>query len=314
MISDSLNIQLSSIPHRAAHEKVINALLVELNKSTGDYVLKGGTALMECYGLNRFSEDIDLDSNNHEFITGFIDAFCKNNGYVYRVAKDTATVKRFMIPYSAEQEDRLLKVEISYRRGAIDSSLYHKVNGINVYNIDTLCVLKTNAYAQRDKLRDLYDVTYIINNYIDQLSASTIENTRNAVFQKGIEQFDYLTASQSDELINNDTLAENFLMMYERLGLEQESNETSMASQVRIMEDVWNEYFSRPSNQRNGIFYEGEKMRPAVFEDMYLALCKKVGTEPSDKIATHFWKNCVEMQEYEPVYVSCQQGIDGDVQ
>jgi len=47
---------------RNKHKYVIEDFLQYLNKQTSDYVLKGGTALMECYGLSRMSEDIDTDS------------------------------------------------------------------------------------------------------------------------------------------------------------------------------------------------------------------------------------------------------------
>ena len=46
---------------REKHLHVIIAFLQALNVRTASYILKGGTALMLCYGLTRFSEDIDLD-------------------------------------------------------------------------------------------------------------------------------------------------------------------------------------------------------------------------------------------------------------
>ena len=51
---------------RELHKTVITNFLAFLNKSSDQFVLKGGTSLMMCYGLNRFSEDIDLDAN-HKF-------------------------------------------------------------------------------------------------------------------------------------------------------------------------------------------------------------------------------------------------------
>lgn len=47
---------------RTEHKKVIETVLSIFNKNTDKYILKGGTALMQCYGLDRFSEDIDMDS------------------------------------------------------------------------------------------------------------------------------------------------------------------------------------------------------------------------------------------------------------
>lgn len=45
-----------------------------------------------CYNLDRFSEDIDLDSTNKN-IKKYIDNFCKKNNFQYNIAKDTDTVK-----------------------------------------------------------------------------------------------------------------------------------------------------------------------------------------------------------------------------
>lgn len=42
---------------------------------------------------------------------------------------------------------------------------------------------------------------------------------RNAIEFKGIEQFDYIIKTQPDELIDASKLAEDFLSMYDRLGL-----------------------------------------------------------------------------------------------
>ena len=79
--------------------------------------------------------------------------------------------------------------------------------------------MKANAYISRDRLRDLYDITFICNNYWEQLSDTVKLLLRETIRHKGIEQFDYLIHNQADELIDSDKLAENFLEMYDRLGL-----------------------------------------------------------------------------------------------
>ena len=52
---------------KARHGEIIreftNNLNKNMNKNSGEFVLKDGTALMLCYELDRFSEDIDLDKN-----------------------------------------------------------------------------------------------------------------------------------------------------------------------------------------------------------------------------------------------------------
>jgi len=100
-------------PWQQDHKDVIHQFLKQMNTVSSSFILKGGTALMECYGLDRFSEDIDLDASRVK-LHGFIDDFCKSSGYSYRIAKDTPTVNRFMIDYGSPMNKRL-KVEISYR-------------------------------------------------------------------------------------------------------------------------------------------------------------------------------------------------------
>lgn len=78
------------------HGNFIEAFLLFLNKQTDQFVLKGGTALSLCYGLDRFSEDIDLDGRKQD-IKEIVKRFCVNHGVNFRVAKDTATVKRCII-------------------------------------------------------------------------------------------------------------------------------------------------------------------------------------------------------------------------
>ncbi len=200
------------------HFSVISDFLKELNKATSDFVLKGGTSLMMCYNLDRFSEDIDLDGKrNNKSIEKIVDEFCRKNNYSYNVNKDTDTVKRFMIHYS--ESNKPLKVEISFRQKNIRSDNLTNINNIEVYNINSLCRMKASAYQSRDKIRDLYDVCFICNNYWNELSAETVDILRNAVEYKGIEQFDYILREQSDELIDNDKLTEDFLSMYDKLDL-----------------------------------------------------------------------------------------------
>jgi predicted nucleotidyltransferase component of viral defense system len=214
---------------RDAHGKAIKAFTQYLNKKTVAYILKGGTALYLCYHLDRFSEDIDLDGRERALIE-IVDGFCAENGYTYRVAKDTETVQRCLMNYG--NPEKPLKIEASYRRREIDDEEITRINGIQVYNIESLCVMKSNAYVSRDKLRDLYDVAFICNNYYDQLSPQARALLRSAVEHKGVEQFDYITRQQSDALIDPEKLADDFLKMYDRLGLLMDERESRMLSEV----------------------------------------------------------------------------------
>ena len=198
------------------HGQTIKFFLDFLNKKSDIFILKGGTALSTCYGLNRFSEDIDLDGTqrNMEII---VDQFCTANGYTYRSGKDTHTVQRYFINYG--NIGKPLKIETSYRRKEIPDNEITCINGINVYTINSLCIMKSNAYSGRDKIRDLFDLSFIVNNCFDRLDASTVLLVQSVLQTKGIEQFDYLIQTQADELIDKDKLETEFLKMHEKLGL-----------------------------------------------------------------------------------------------
>ena len=71
------------------HKKVIEDILIAINKKSNNYILKGGTALMECYNLTRFSEYIDLDSVDRNTIFDFIDTFANEKHFTYRISKKT---------------------------------------------------------------------------------------------------------------------------------------------------------------------------------------------------------------------------------
>ncbi len=198
------------------HYEVLKEFVNYLNKRTGGFVLKGGTALMLCYGLDRFSEDIDFDSTETE-CEEYVKGYCEKNGFEYRVAKKTKTVERYMIHYSGEGKP--LKVEISHRRVEISPQETVVKNGIRVYNINQMAVFKANAYTARDKIRDLYDICFICNTYWEELDSDIKAVVRTAIEYKGIEQCEFVIKDQGDELIDSDKLITDFLSAYDKIGL-----------------------------------------------------------------------------------------------
>ena len=48
------------------HIEIMRNFLTELNKETDTFILKGGTSLLLAYGLDRFSEDINLDGDKRQ--------------------------------------------------------------------------------------------------------------------------------------------------------------------------------------------------------------------------------------------------------
>ena len=202
---------------RELHKTVITNFLAFLNKSSDQFVLKGGTSLMMCYGLNRFSEDIDLDANHKFQFFKIVEQFCQRQIFEYRIAKDTTTTKRVFIHYDKDQY-KPLKVELSLRT-PVDFNDVKKINGILVYDINTLADLKIEAYSQRDALRDLFDVVFICKNYWKELNLQVQKHIIRAFSIKDLEYVDYLVNTQQDPLIDNESLANDFLDIFNELGL-----------------------------------------------------------------------------------------------
>lgn len=115
-----------------------------------------------------------------------------------------------------------MKVELSRRVREIDPQSLTTRNGIRTYTIDRLCDLKISAYASRDRIRDLYDICFIWDNYRQDLTQPTINMLRNTIAYRGLDEFDYLVSTQEDKLIDarsRQTLSDRFLKMYDQLGL-----------------------------------------------------------------------------------------------
>lgn len=100
-------------------------------------------ALSRCYGLDRFSEDIDLDGDKQD-IKELTRRFWDRFGFTMRVAKDTLRVKRCVIDYGVLEKP--LKIEVSYQNQQISEQDWQIVGGIKVYSIGALARMKANAY------------------------------------------------------------------------------------------------------------------------------------------------------------------------
>lgn len=157
-----------------------------------NYILKGGTALTLYYGCNRYSEDIDLDCRKEtmNFLKNII-----NPGYkIWNVSvrKDTPTVFRIMIDYGAKNEygDYPLKIEVSSRNKNIlmfGELGINNFNGVNVYDTYTLKKQKIKAFQGRDKIRDYFDIGFLMRKYPELFTLDDLETIFEKVQLIGIE-------------------------------------------------------------------------------------------------------------------------------
>jgi predicted nucleotidyltransferase component of viral defense system len=201
------------------HEEVMNAFLSFLYKQTDRFIFKGGTALCKYYGLDRFSEDLDFDSEKGN-IGSIVKKFCQLNKFpIPKERKDTNYGQKFFIDYGVPGQS--LKVETSLRNKHIDKSFIRQIDGVYVYDINRITILKMNAYLSRDKIRDLYDLAFIVNKHYDKLNEITKKDIKDAFLSKGLEQYDYVARDQKDEFIDPKKLEDAILKSFEKLGLLQ---------------------------------------------------------------------------------------------
>ncbi|MBO4847257.1 MAG: HipA domain-containing protein [Lachnospiraceae bacterium] len=79
----------------------------------------------------------------------------------------------------------------------------------------------------------------------------------------------------------------------------------SSISSIKDMESSWNKFMTLPKeDKKSGIEWGGKKIRISEFDDIYISKCQRENVEPNKKISEHFWKNCVDIQGYEPKYCS----------
>ncbi|WP_198266664.1 nucleotidyl transferase AbiEii/AbiGii toxin family protein [sulfur-oxidizing endosymbiont of Gigantopelta aegis] len=156
------------------------SFMMEITKSVADtpMVLKGGTALLLAYGLDRFSEDLDFDSTQAINLEKRIyDAGKRSKvriGKIF-VKKNTGTTRRYIVNYEGRHRPRSLKIETSFRKSAIENESTEILNGIKVYKLNTLISQKLDAGLNRSKVRDLYDIAFLSRNYQHLFTSENIE-------------------------------------------------------------------------------------------------------------------------------------------
>jgi predicted nucleotidyltransferase component of viral defense system len=176
------------------HELVMKALCQGFHKKALPMVLKGGTALKLCYGLDRFSEDLDFDSikplNLEHSIEDVFVQLGKNQAQFRHpnitLTKKTDTVRRYRVTYG---DSINLKIETSLRSTPDDKDII-ELNGILTYKVSVLIKQKLSALQGRTTARDLHDVVFLYEhfyeNFGDNQRATIIDlyNAQDSVLER----------------------------------------------------------------------------------------------------------------------------------
>ena len=158
---------------KAQHKGIAQAqdlIIKELYNVFNEEVLHGGTSIWRCYKGNRFSEDIDVYiQKDIKKLDELFDRF-KKIGFIIEKRKITENSL-----YSNLKFNRIsVRFEALFKRinGALMEYENSDGNVIMVYSLtpEELIKEKVNAYLNRNKIRDLYDIFFLLKYIKDKIS------------------------------------------------------------------------------------------------------------------------------------------------
>ncbi|TVP60585.1 MAG: nucleotidyl transferase AbiEii/AbiGii toxin family protein [Halomonadaceae bacterium] len=185
-------------------------------------VLKGGTALLLGYQLERFSEDLDFDLTivlkghlNIESICRSATKKLAGRGIkltldTFNELKKTATTHRCRPMFSVGDENAppiSIKIEIS-SRSTPDPECIRTISGIKVYAVSEIARLKLLAASEdetrryRTAARDLHDLAFIASHWDGELAAAVIDQLEAFFSDPAYLMERYADAYEDDGILN----------------------------------------------------------------------------------------------------------------
>ena len=124
------------------------------------------------HDLDRFSVDLDFDVQADINIKTNIEQSLKGIVKVKRIdsKKWRDVSKKYTVKYTGKQGQGQLKIDLSYRNKHIPSHLYTQVDDIQVYTLKELLSQKLVAVENRSKVRDVYDVWFLLKKHLEAFS------------------------------------------------------------------------------------------------------------------------------------------------
>ena len=280
------------------HCEVMQACLNTIQKDK-PLILKGGTALMLGYGLERFSEDLDFDIADTYTGKGTIklDSVLKN-ALPYGVKlqelalrKDTPSVTRYILHYQYQDISDRLKIEISYRTPVKTDDITHK-NGNRFLSISKIADFKINAVLDnnsdaRTKARDLFDTAFILKNYANKVNPALLNQLKQVDMNKLLSRYEQ--AFIGDEIMQRHKISadEVILSLVESLDKIQSTNRNSLLNPVIQAKETYKTLTKTLSGQ--------DKVRLKMYQDT-VAQTIAQEKDPNQKQAAwlHFYQYVAE--------------------
>ena len=198
----------------------LNLMKEILSNISDNFILKGGTALRFYYGLDRYSEDLDFDTISSG--TNIKKALEKHKDFknwkIYD-KKDTEFSTRLTIDYGATNELGVypLKIDVSARdKEKIKNGLlkFENIDGVNVYDIETIAQMKRQAFLSRNKIRDFYDIGFLLDKYPQCFDTQNLIDIENKIQYMGTDELNLLLMNEIEthklKIENDDEIVCNY--------------------------------------------------------------------------------------------------------
>ncbi len=146
-----------------------DVLVEELYNFFPKAIIHGGTAIWRCYNGNRFSEDVDVYiSKDEKIINRFLTSLEKKGFRIIkrRIKENSVYSELIFNETSIRFEATFQSKKPIFKRYETSDSFF-----INVYTLtpEDLIIEKVDTYLKRKKIRDLYDIFFLLN-YVENIS------------------------------------------------------------------------------------------------------------------------------------------------
>ena len=188
----------------------------------------------------------------------------------------------------------------------------------------------SNQYKnlENEELRNVMDYQYSCRKNVSVLYRGASFKTPEGIYYINISDFlktvdEYKNMDKAMDMLTKDLPVRDLIKEEQKVlqkkgsdisNTENEGKNDMSSLPISVqMENIRSKYFAKPKEERNGIEWEGRKIKLSAFEDLYIAQCEKENKNPVPEIRKHFIEVCVEACEYEPKYCNKENlGLEED--
>jgi len=172
----------------SAQDKIVEEIFKVFGKTA---VLHGGTGIWRCYRGNRFSEDVDVYIPKNLVQLNLIFENLKKIGFIIEKKK----IGENILHSTLNLGGTIVRFEAFFKEINGELKEYEKIDGnvITIYTLipEELIREKINAYQNRRKIRDLYDIFFLLRHIKNKGEVSDelmkfIKNFKSPIDEKDI--------------------------------------------------------------------------------------------------------------------------------